>query len=135
MNFEYKIQLAIKEAEQALENANMLKISFNNAKDFTGKFLDKCAKEGITKISIGKKTKKVPITMRWPFCHEGSVFSFTPENNKTTNTWPAIWGVVDSFGIGGGCGNPSQKQLSLDGKNKLIDGVYELRKGKWKKTE
>lgn len=134
MNFESKIDKAMADAKEALEKVKKLSIEFEDAKNFTSKFLEKCAAKGITKVSIGIKSHKVPVTKSWPFGFSGSVFSFVPEKNKNHNESQPIWRIVESFGIHGGAGNTDQCQLSPEGDKKLIDGVYELRSGQWKKV-
>ena len=131
MNYDSKIESAISMATNALNNANALQHKYEAAKVFTGKLLSACEEKGITKVSVGVASKKVPASFNYPFGANGSIFQFIPKSNRG-DTWPPIWDIVDKLGIGGGCGNSDQKQADL---TDLIDGVYELKKGQWKKTD
>ena len=137
MNFDRKIDDALQAAKDALSQAETLKKQYEQAKDFTAIFLDKCKARDITKVSIGVKTKKIPATQNWPFGFRGSVFSFVPKTAPEDGDSHAtrIWRVVDEMGISGSCGNSDQHLLASDGDEKLIDGVYEFRADNWNRTE
>lgn len=130
MNFENKINKLLGDAELALKDIKELKIAFENAKDFTCKFLGECKTQGITKVSIGVKSKRVPASFDFPFSQSTSIFQFVPKGVK--QDWPLIWGVCEKMGVSEGAGNSDQHQANM---SSLVDGVYELRKGKWIKTE
>ena len=135
MNFDREIKHAVETARDALSQAEALEEKYKQAKNFTAIFLDECKERDIAKVAIGRKSKSVPATQSWPFGFSGQVFQFVPEaapkdkdgDSKATR----IWRVVDEMGIGGGCGNSNQHALSDEGNNKLIDGVYEFKHGKW----
>ena len=103
------------------------------ASKFTQKFLDCCGNQGITRVSIGKKSNKVPATKEWPsgWGYEGSVFQF-PSGQKGKSGWVAIWDAVEEAGISGGCGNTDQHSVSNDN---LIEGVFELKDKCWRKID
>lgn len=133
MNYEYKIESAVRNSEEALKKVKHLQRKYKEAKVVTSELLQKCEEKGVTRVSIGKRSNRVPSSEGFPFNTSGSVFTFTPKKNKTEG-WPAIWGICDSLGVSGGCGNSEQRQLSNEGDEKLIDGLYELRNGVWIKT-
>ena len=99
--------------------------------EFTQEFLNKCGKAGYTRISIGKVSKKVPATVNFPFGSASSVFGF-PSGTEDETGCPAIWKVVEDLKISGGAGNSDQHQVENDN---LIEGIFELKKGKWRRIE
>ena len=109
-----------------------LKKEFKAASKFTQKFLKECGNKGITAVSIGKKSSKVPASEGFSFSASGSVFQ-APSGTKDETGWPAIWGVVNELKIGGGCGNSDQYQIAYN--SQLVEGVYELKGNTWKKVE
>ena len=130
MNFEYKINQAVTEAEKALKQALELQEKYNDAKDFTAKFLDECLQRGIKKVSVGKRHKSIPASIDWPFGEQGSVFQMS---DVRENGFPAIWGVCNKLGISGGAGNTDQHQIKSD--TNIVDGVYHFKSGSWLKVE
>ena len=115
MNFDRAIKYKKKELQGLLAE-------LNTAQKNTFEFLSKCKVAGIKRVSIGVNTKKIKSCKDWPFGYEGSCFA--DEQNKD---WPAIWSVCSD-----GCGNSGQHS---NDNSKLIDGVYELRSGKWHPVE
>jgi len=122
-NYDYKIS----SLESELKS---LKGELANAKKFTQKFLNKCEESGITRVSVGTRSKRVPRTVDWPFGVSGSVFQH-PADARGKNGYVAIWSVVEELGISGGAGNSAQHQVSNEN---LIEGVFELKGKDWIKT-
>ena len=124
---DYRIKLASIESELK-ETKKQLK----DAEKQTAVFLNKCAEYKIDKVSIGKHPGK-----DWPFNGSGNVFTFgdkrSPESKGHRSSWPAIWGVVEECGISNGCGNTDQHNVG-NGEN-LMEGIYQLKKGKWSRTD
>lgn len=112
MDFDRKIESIKDDLKSAL---NQLK----TAKKETFTFLKKCEAVGIKCVSIGKRTKRIKSSESWPFSADDSVFA----EGRGKDGWPLIWKVAS-----GGCGNHDQHS---NDNSKLIDGVYELRAGKW----
>lgn len=104
---------------------------FKKASQFTEKFLKECAKKGITRIAIQEYDNDLKSCKNWPFEYDNNVFT----NEAKTSEWPAIWGVLKKFGIDGGCGNSMQHNLNEKGQALLVDGVYQLKAGKWLKVK
>lgn len=122
-NFERQI-------EELTTKVNDLTESLKKAKVFTTTFLDECAKVGITRVSVGLASEKVPASVNYPFSPRSSVFQF-PSGTKDKSGCTAISGVVHKLGISGGCGNSDQYQIKTDAD--LMEGVFELKKGQWRK--
>lgn len=95
-------------------------------KETTDTFLDNCKKVGISKVSICVAHESVPRSTTFCFGVCGSVFS----DDVSYGSWPAIWKACEMSGIGTGCGNGNQHQIDW---HKVLEGVYHLIKGKWKK--
>lgn len=104
--------------------------AYEEARNFTEKFLDCCEKHGIDLVSIGVSTEQISGCETYPFSHKGSVFA-----EGRYNHFPAIWTVVREMGIGWGAGNTNQHQISPEARLELIDGVYKLKDGVWEKIE
>lgn len=83
---------------------------------------------GVTAVSIGKKHPRVG-NEDWEFGTAGSIF--TPKEERI-NDWPAAWHLAEAMGISWGAGNPGQHQANIE---ELIEGVYEIRKGKWHRID
>ena len=132
MNFDIEIKSIEKTIESKLSDLNKLLDQFNTASEKTKMFLNDCHASGYTKISIGKRTDSIPHCKNFPFGCADSVFGFMPKTNELKNTWPPIWGICSKKGIANGAGNGHQQQADT---SKLIDGVYHLRDGIWKKVE
>jgi hypothetical protein len=104
-----------------------IKIDFDNAKKLTSKFLSNCKQHGIKKVSIGTRHESIPASMTFPFGVINSVFSVSKNNTE-------IWDACRDAGVGGGCGNADQHQLNRIGQS-MIDGVYHLKNGTWRRVE
>ena len=101
----------------------------------TVKFLEDCATSGLTKVSIRRSHKSIPESQSFPFGPGSSVFGIGPISKGGScdkHGWPAIWGCVERSGFGAGCGGKNQYQIKGDS---LIDGVYHLKKGCWKRVD
>lgn len=84
-------------------------------------------------MAIGTSHESIPASVSFPFGAGSSIFGINDtERCHDDSGWPAIWGVVERAGIHGGCGNSDQAQADVSG---LIEGVYHLRDGAWKKIE
>ena len=112
------VENRIKDLEVDLKN---LVQEFRTAKKNTDKLLALSAKVGITKVGICRKLDDT-----FPFGAGGNIFANGKERTE-------IWGVVEQMGISGGCGNSNQHQLSTAAC--LVEGVYELKAGKWNRTQ
>ena len=119
-----------RELTKLKEGVKTLEAELKVYSKYTNEFLKECKKAGISVVSIGRATKRLERTLTYPFNTRGSVFS---DNVKSSNGWPAIWTVVNKLGISGGCGNSNQHQVKSSAL--LMEGVYELKDGKWNKTE
>ena len=123
----YDLKKKVKEANDAIKDAEK---KLRASEKETAVFLKKCSEYGIKKVSIGKHPGE-----NWPFGARGSVFTFSGEKapeGKHRSSWPAIWGVVEELGISTGCGNTDQHNV---GNENLMEGVYELKKGKWNRID
>lgn len=94
----------------------------------TAKLLSIAKDKGVTAVSVGKKHPRVG-NEDWPFGAGGSIF--TPKDERINN-WPAAWHLAEAMGISYGGGNPGQHQAKIE---ELIEGVYEIRKGKWHRID
>ena len=125
MDFDFKIKMLEEKIASNLTELKLIKKQLADAKKFTSKFLDECVKSGIKKVGISKTIPEVD----WPFeTGNGSVFGI----GRDKTGWPAIWGVAERMGISYGGGNTGQHQANT---SRLIDGIFELKKGKWIKIE
>lgn len=104
--------------------------AYEEARNFTEKFLSCCEKHGIDLVSIGVRTDKIQNCGTFPFECDGSVFAEGEDGG-----WPAIWSVVKEMKISGGAGNSNQYQISYKARMELVDGVYKLKDGVWEKIE
>lgn len=127
MNFSYKINDLEKRIAELQEEAAMIRTDLVKAGEFTDLFLNKCAERNITRVAVGIADPETDGAKGWNGGY-GMVFS----NDVCAGTWPAIWGAVEAMGISSGCGNSNQHQISQEGIAKLVDGVYELKDGKWR---
>jgi hypothetical protein len=132
MNFTHGLELLQQRQKELGEELKSLSAKVTSAALFTEKFLDACREEGLKKIAIGVSHDSIPESVSFPFGPDNSVFS-NRKNSKLSGS-PAIWEVVRKLGISGGCGNGDQHQLTIEGKARLIDGVYHLKDGSWKKV-
>lgn len=126
MNIEEMIADAVRRVENQIQSAKNALVQVQQSADKTVKFLDLCAKAKIDKVAIGVAHESVPASMGWRWGASGNVFSI---DTRTADGWPAIWGVCKEMGYSS-CGNGNQYQCGED----LVDGVYHLSKGKWRKV-
>lgn len=133
MNFDRRIADIEQQIVSAQTSIAALKSELASARAFTERFLDDCASTGINKVAIRKSHKSVPPSVGFTFGPHSSVFQ--PRNVRDSDGWPAIWGVVKRMGISGGCGNSDQHQIVDEPDRTLIDGVYHLRNGRWKRVD
>jgi hypothetical protein len=128
MNFDCKLKEFNEKINSLTEGYNALLLAYSEARNFTESFLECCEKHGINAVAIQASSPKIPKSMTFPFGTYGNIFASEHENNT-----PAIWIVAREMGIDGGAGNEGQYQLSSNGQAKLIDGVYTLKDGCWKR--
>lgn len=135
MDFKREIERLAQSAQSLTEAIKFLDIRYENAREFTGEFLDECAKSGLRKVSIQRAHKSIPESegwaRTWHGCN-GSVFGIGINDSNDEQGWPAIWGVCCRMKINAGTGNHNQHQADC---SNLIDGTYHLRKGLWKKID
>ena len=129
MEFGYKFDELKNQIECLVAKANSLAEAYAEAEDFTLKFLACCEKHHIDLVSIGQRTDRIKSAKKYPFDVKDSVFA----DGADSEDGPYIWSVVSDMGISGGCGNSGQHQIRNSAK--LIDGVYELKDGTWRKVE
>jgi hypothetical protein len=126
MDFDNYVKENINQLENAIKELRAAIKKIEDARNLTQRFLSNCAAVGIKKVAIGKAHKSIPESIRFCFGPEGSAFS----NDVEFNGWPAIWEAAKrTDGIKPRCGNSNQYAVGDD----MIDGVYQLRAGKWKK--
>ena len=123
MDFDYRFKHLLGEAEKLCK-------AYEEARDFTQNFLDCCENNGIDLVSIGVATDKIQGSKRFAFGAQGSAFA----EKRDESGWPAIWQAATDAGVHGGCGNSSQVQLDPIAAQMLIDGVYQLKDGAWKRV-
>jgi len=100
----------------------------------TEEFLNKCADAGYTRVSVCTAHSKIPDSIDFPFGAEDSVFAYPDRGEKEPRNeldQPPIWDIVEEMGIGGGCGNSHQHDISRLGG--IEEGAYYLKGGKWLK--
>lgn len=130
MNWEEKLadfEVRLKEWDAKFNN---LMIAYNESRDFTQDFLECCKKHDIDLVAINCNDDRLKDN-HYSFAPYESVFADGDDNEG----WPLIWSVVEDFGISGGCGNSGQHAITEDASVKLIDGVYELKNGQWRKIK
>ena len=123
MDFDYRFKHLFNEAEKLCK-------AYEEARDFTQNFLDCCKNNGIDLVAIGVLTDKIPESVRFPFGAQRNALA----NKRDESGLPAIWQAARDAGVHGGCGNSSQVQLDPLATEMLIDGVYELQDGAWKRV-
>ena len=101
------------------------------ARTFTAELLACCQKHGIETVAVNVKSDLIKSTQHWPFRYEGNVFA----DEMDADGWPAIWGVPEELGIDAGRGNGGQRQIGGLKAQMLIDGVYKLGDGCWRRLE
>lgn len=94
----------------------------------TAKLLGIAKDLGVTAVSVGKKHSRVG-NENFPFGAGGSIF--TPPDERVDGR-PAAWELAEIMGISNGAGNTGQHQADI---SELIDGVYEIRKGQWRRVD
>lgn len=109
---------------------NALVSAYNEARDFTEKFLKCCSKHRVKVVAIQSQTDLIKESKTFPFGVGGSVFA-----EGESDGWPVIWRICEEYGVSGACGNHNQHSLNQTGKAKLIDGVYRFENGKWEKID
>lgn len=130
MDFKNEFE-TLKRKQQYLDaELKKLEADVKAATAFTMAFLKKCGKHKLTRVAINVADKSVPESVSFPFGPQGSVFA----QGQTKDGWPAIWRATEEAGISGGCGNHNQHSITHEAQAKLIDGVYELKDGKWRKV-
>ena len=129
MNWGYKFSELQTQINTLQDKANCLAEAYAKAEDFTLKFLACCEKHHIDLVSIGQRTNRIQSSKTFPFDVSDSVFA----DGRDSRNIPHIWSVVSDMGISGGAGNGGQHQIRNSAK--LIDGVYELKNGTWRKVE
>lgn len=129
MNWGYKFSELQTQINTLQDKANCLAEAYAEAEDFTLKFLACCEKHHIDLVSIGQRTDRIKSSKTFPFDVSDSVFA----DGVDSKNGPYIWSVVSDIGISRGCGNNGQHQICNSAK--LVDGVYELRDGTWRKVE
>jgi hypothetical protein len=136
MNYEYRIKAAEMGIEQLLKDLTKLREDFEEAKTYTGEFLAWCSKNGVNRVGIGMRDDGFKDSANYPFGASGSIFADGCElDEKGRPSWPIAWKLADGFGISGGAGNSGERQISLEARNKLIDGIYECKNGQWRKVD
>ena len=136
MDYDIAISQALYDAEEALKTSNdalnrvkSLKASYKESVKFTNVFLKKCAKNGIKRVAIGKEDKTLERCKSWPFGFSDSIFT---NKARTNNDNVALWETLNECSIPYSCGNGDQAQV---GETSLVDGVYAIKNGVWKKLQ
>lgn len=115
-DFEYKLR-------NMQEQIDKLKSDYIEAVKFTDHVLELAKSMGIERLGINKTDKTVQKNP-WESA-PSSLFS----KHKSDRGWPAVWQLAREAGIHGGCGNSDQVQINSSAS--LVDGIYQLEKGKW----
>jgi hypothetical protein len=130
MNVEREIKQMSEKVRLCQMSIKSLNKQYKDAKQFTNEFLQECARVGLNKISIAKSHESIKESVTFPFGASGSVFGIGINDSRDKQGWPAIWGVCERKGLGGGCGNSNQYQVDT---TRLIEGVYHFKGGAWKR--
>ena len=77
---------------------------------------------------VSATSEKVPASVNYPFSPQ--TYSNSPVAQKIKRMYSYFW-VVHKLGISGGCGNSDQYQIKTDMRSD--GGVFELKKGQWRK--
>ena len=123
-NFDYRIK-------QVEESVLKIRSEYEEARDFTAILLDKAKSMGIKALGINKTSKKTQDSP-WSEMHEYGIFA--KERGDVGKGWPLVWRLAEEMEIYAGCGNNQQAQIENDKSAQLVDGIYELKAGIWKKT-
>lgn len=124
-NFDYRIK-------QVEESVLKIRSEYEEARDFTAILLDKAKSMGIKALGINKTSKKTQDSP-WSEMH-GLYGIFAKERGDGGKGWPLVWRLAEEMEIYAGCGNNQQAQIKNDKSAQLVDGIYELKAGIWKKT-
>ncbi len=111
------------------ESLAKLRKEYEEARDFTAILLDKAKSMGIKALGINKTNKKTQDTP-WSEMHSYGIFA-----KERGSGWPLVWRLAEEADIYAGCGNNQQAQIKYNKSAQLIDGIYELKKGVWVKTD
>lgn len=117
-----------RELESLERQLATLRARFEAAEDMTAQVLAVAQAHGVDRIGINRCDKTVHETGNWPFAENGNLFAKGRQNG-----WPVVWQVAEDAGISAGCGNGDQHQISMSAR--LIDGIYELRDGRWLRVD
>ena len=123
-NFDYRIK-------QVEESVLKIRSEYEEARDFTAILLDKAKSMGIKALGINKTSKKTQDSP-WSEMHGYGIFA--KERGDGGKGWPLVWRLAEEMEIHAGCGNNQQAQIENDKSAQLVDGIYELKAGIWKKT-
>lgn len=129
MDWGYKFESLQEKITALQDEVTALGKAYAEAVEFTLHFLEVCEKYNLSLVSVGKATTKIEGSIHFPFRHSGSVFA----DGQDEDGLPTIWRVVKELDISGGAGNKGQHQINCSAK--MVDGVYELKDGKWRKLE
>lgn len=134
MNIELVVKQQIKKLDDAIDEAKRVidlcekeRNEILSQQKKTESFLRECGNLGIKRVSIRNRDDKIKESYSFPFGVMHSVFAEGEHKG-----WPAIWRAVEKLGVGGGSGNRDQHQLKGD---ELIDGIYQIKNGKWSKLK
>jgi multidrug efflux pump subunit AcrA (membrane-fusion protein) len=128
-DYEQDLARARKDLERSIERAQSAIESLDKAAVKTAQVLEIAKNVGVKALSIGMKSARVR-NEAWPFGYKGSIF--TVPGARDPYGYPLAWTIAEQAGISGGCGNTGQHSVD---DSLLIDGVYELRAGKWHKIK
>ena len=94
----------------------------------TYKFLRRCQKYGIKRVSISVRHKSIPasLNLSWPSDPWGFVFS---AGDYRYDGWPALWRVCEELKVAGRSGGNNWHTVHMT--SGLRPGVYHLRNKKW----
>ena len=123
-NFDYRIK-------QVEESVLKIRSEYEEARDFTAILLDKAKSMGIKALGINKTSKKTQDSP-WSEMHGYGIFA--KEKGDDDKGWSLVWRLAEEMEIYAGCGNNQQAQIKHDKSAQLVDGIYELKAGIWKKT-
>ena len=130
-DFDLKIKALSNQIDSITKDYNDLLIAYADARDFTEKFLNCCERHGISTVAIQEISKIIKSSVEYPFGKYGSVFA----DERDEGGWPSIWAVCGEMKISGGCGNTGQHQITSNAAARLVDGVYTLKDGVWKRED
>ena len=114
-----------REIEKLRSAVDSFEQRYANAEERTAKVLAAAEANDVKRIGINCYNGWVYSGERFPFTARGSIFA----KGRDDQGWPVAWRIAKQAGIGDGCGNTEQHQVSNP--DALIDGIYELRNGVW----